>query len=147
MGADLDPEMEQEIADLDDLDDEDHPDYIHIDTDQVDDNTVGEMRPRKVFKTIALPSKDAQVTDLILYFDNILSVLLSGRGSKAAGHEAKGGALHGCQLCQEGRHLPLGLSQPTPDQAFSAPGHGPWRCRQWQVEAHQLHLQHHDRHL
>ena len=61
MGADLDPEMEQEIADLDDLEEE-HPDYYHIDPDQLDDNSVGEVRPRRVFKKIALPDKDAQVT-------------------------------------------------------------------------------------
>ena len=66
MGADLDPELEQEIADLDDLDEEEHPDYYHIDTDQVDDKSGGEANPRKVFKTIVLPTKDAQVTDLIM---------------------------------------------------------------------------------
>ena len=66
MGADLDPEMEQEIADLDDLEEEEHPDYYHIDTDQVDDKSVPEADPRKVFKTIALPSKDAQVAHLII---------------------------------------------------------------------------------
>ena len=67
MGADLDPEMEQEIADLDDLDDEEHPDYYHIDPDQLDDNPVGEVGPRRVFKKIALPDKDVQVTDQILH--------------------------------------------------------------------------------
>ena len=66
MGADLDPEMEQEIADLDDLEEEEHPDYYHIDTDQVDDKSGGEVDPRKVFKTIALPAKDAQVAHLIM---------------------------------------------------------------------------------
>ena len=64
MGVDLDPEMEQEIADLDDLDDEEHPDYYHLDTDQVDHNPDGEGGPRRVFKTIVLPTKDAQVRDL-----------------------------------------------------------------------------------
>ena len=61
MGADLDPQMEQEIADLDDLDDEEHPDYYHIDPDQLNNHPPGEARPRGVFKAIALPSKDAQV--------------------------------------------------------------------------------------
>ena len=65
-GADLDPQMEQEIADLDDLDDEEHPDYYHIDPDQLDNNPPGEVKSRKVFKAIALPSKDAQVFDLII---------------------------------------------------------------------------------
>ena len=70
MGADLDPEMEQEIADLDDLDDEEHPDYYHIDPDQLDDNPVGEVGPRRVFKKIALPDKDVQVTCQINAPDN-----------------------------------------------------------------------------
>ena len=65
-GADLDPQMEQEIADLDDLDDEEHPDYYHIDPDQLDNNPPGEVKSRKVFKAIALPSKDAQVFDRII---------------------------------------------------------------------------------
>ena len=64
-GADLDPEMEQEIADLDDLDDEEHPDYYHIDPNQLDDLPDGAARPRMVFKAVVLPSKDAQVTDLL----------------------------------------------------------------------------------
>ena len=78
MGADLDPEMEQEIADLDDIDDEEHPDYYHIDTDQVDDNSSREEGPKRVSKTIALPSKDAQVTDLIIYSAFHLLSFLSG---------------------------------------------------------------------
>ena len=78
MGADLDPEMEQEIADLDDIDEEEHPDYYHIDTDQVDDNSGREEGPRRVFKTIALPTKDAQVTDLIMYSAFYLVSFLSG---------------------------------------------------------------------
>ena len=66
MGANLDPEMEQEIADMDDLDEEEHPDFYHLDPDQLDDNSVGDTGSRMLFKTIALPSKDAQVTDLKL---------------------------------------------------------------------------------
>ena len=61
MGADLDPEMEQEIADGDDLDDEEHPDYYHIDPDQVEANPDVRTDARRVFKTIVLPSKDLQV--------------------------------------------------------------------------------------
>ena len=72
MGADLDPEMEQEIADLDDLDEEEHPDYFHIDTDQVDDQSVSKGDPSRVFKTIALPSKDAQVNDLLVFWKKLL---------------------------------------------------------------------------
>ena len=65
MGVDLDPEGEQEIADLDELDDEEHPDYYHIDPNQLDDLPDGAARPRMVFKAVVLPSKDAQVTDLL----------------------------------------------------------------------------------
>ena len=61
MGADLDPENEQEIADLDMEDEEEHPDYYHLDPDQVEDNPTDEVGTRRVFKTIALPSKLAQV--------------------------------------------------------------------------------------
>ena len=68
MGANLDPEMEQEIADMDDLDEEEHPDFYHLDPDQLDDNSVGDTGSRMLFKTIALPSKDAQVTDLELIY-------------------------------------------------------------------------------
>ena len=61
MGADLDPQMEQEIADLedDDDDDEEHPDFYHIDL--VEEDPMAEVRARQVFKAIALPSKAAQV--------------------------------------------------------------------------------------
>ena len=45
----------------DDLDAEEHPDYYHIDADQVQDGTDGEKRRRQIFKAIALPSKDDQV--------------------------------------------------------------------------------------
>ena len=62
MGADLDPQNEQEIADLDDEDDdEEHPDFYHIDPDEIEDNPRDETRSRPVFKAIALPSKAAQV--------------------------------------------------------------------------------------
>ena len=61
MGADLDPEMEQEIADGEDIDDEEHPDYYHIDPNQLDVNPDDEAGTRRVFKTIVLPNKDTQV--------------------------------------------------------------------------------------
>ena len=60
MGAELDPEMEQEAADGDEEEDEEHPDYYHIDTDQVENGGDGEKR-RQIFKAIVLPDKDAQV--------------------------------------------------------------------------------------
>ena len=60
MGAELDPEMEQEAADGDEEEDEEHPDYYHIDTDQVENGGDGEKR-RQIFKAMVLPDKDAQV--------------------------------------------------------------------------------------
>ena len=71
MGADLDPEMEQEIADMDDLDEEEHPDYYHLDPGQLDDNPVGDAGSRMLFKAIALPSKDAQVMVLKLCMERL----------------------------------------------------------------------------
>ena len=62
MGADLDPEMEQEIADGDELVEEEHPDYFHIDPNQLEANPDVAAGTRRVFKTIVLPSKDLQVT-------------------------------------------------------------------------------------
>ena len=61
MGPDLDPENEQEIADFDDIEDEEHPDYYHIDPDELDDSHRGGATPRSVFKKITLPDRDAQV--------------------------------------------------------------------------------------
>ena len=61
VGADLDPQMEQEAADGEDVEMEDHPDFVGMDPDDLDINPEEERRPRKVFKTILLPSKDHQV--------------------------------------------------------------------------------------
>ena len=61
MGADLDPEMEQEVADGEEEEEEDHPDYYHIDTIQVQDDPHGGAGPRQVFKAIVLPDKHEQV--------------------------------------------------------------------------------------
>ena len=59
MGAELDPEMEQEAADGDEEEDEEHPDYYHIDTDQVENGGDGEKR-RQIFKAMVQrwPSAD-----------------------------------------------------------------------------------------
>ena len=76
MGADLDPEMEQEIADMDDLDEEEHPDYYHLDPGQLDDNPVSDAGSRMLFKAIALPSKDAQVIVLKLCMERLMSLIL-----------------------------------------------------------------------
>ena len=61
MGADLDPELEQEVEEAGDEEDEEHPDYYHIDTDQVQGDTDGEGRRKQIFKAIALPDRDVQV--------------------------------------------------------------------------------------
>ena len=63
MGADLDPTNEQEIADIDDEDEEEHPDYYHIDTDLAEESPRGEVGAKRVFKTIKLPSKHEQVME------------------------------------------------------------------------------------
>ena len=87
MGADLDPEMEQEIADLDDFEEEEHPDFYHLDPGQLDDNPVGETRPSMVFKAIALPSKDAQVTDIKICMEmfNVFNFRLKRQGTWTQG--------------------------------------------------------------
>ena len=107
MGADLDPESEQEIADLDDEDyDEEHPDFYHIDT--MEENPESDRTSRQVFKAVALPSKPAQV---ILKFSHIHSFnilfinILSGRRGSSTGHEAEAGSLHCLALCQKTAHL------------------------------------------
>ena len=61
MGAELDPEMEQEVAEAGEEEDEEHPDYYHIDTDQVQDGSDGEKGRKQIFKALALPDKDDQV--------------------------------------------------------------------------------------
>ena len=108
MGADLDPENEQDIADLDDEDyDEEHPDFYHIDT--MEENPESDRRSRQVFKAVALPSKPAQVIlnyschhlSNILFFINILS----GRRGSSPGHEAEAGSLHCLALRQKTAHL------------------------------------------
>ena len=61
MGADLDPEQEKEVEEAGDEEDEEHPDYYHIDTDQVQGDTDGERKRKQIFKAIALPDRDSQV--------------------------------------------------------------------------------------
>ena len=62
MGADLDPEKEQEVEEAGEEDEEEHPDYYHIDTDQVQGNTDGEKKRKQIFKAIVLPDRDIQVS-------------------------------------------------------------------------------------
>ena len=142
MGADLDPEMEQEIADGDDLDDEEHPDFYHIDPDQLETNPV-DHGTRRVFKTIVLPDKDLQVILINLYV-HFMQYVCSGGASKKAGQEAEGGAWPCPLLCQESRDPPHLLPAPVPPHAHSALGNHSWGCRVWQVFPHFLHLCHDD---
>ena len=142
MGADLDPEMEQEIADGDDLDDEEHPDYYHIDPDQVEANPEDNAGPRRVFKTIVLPDKDLQVILINLY--NLFNVSCSGATSKKAGQKAEGGAWPSPPLCQKNHDPPHLLPAPIPPHAHSTLGNSSWGCRVWQVLPYFLHLCHDD---
>ena len=59
-GADLDAEKEQEVADIAEEYEEQHPEYLHIDPDLVQDQPIGEVGVKQIFKTITIPSKDAQ---------------------------------------------------------------------------------------
>ena len=62
MGADLDPQMEQEAADDDELDEfDEHPDYFGLNPDQLDSNGDQEPVTTRVFKRIILPDKAKQV--------------------------------------------------------------------------------------
>ena len=67
MGADLDPELEQEVAEAGEEEDEEHPDYYHVDTDQVLDGADGKKTKKQIFKAIALPDKDDQVNMYIIH--------------------------------------------------------------------------------
>ena len=66
MGADLDPQMEQEAADDDELDEfDEHPDYFGLNPDQLDSNADLEPVTTRVFKRIVLPDKAKQVNVLL----------------------------------------------------------------------------------
>ena len=134
MGADLDPEMEQEIADLDDLDEEEHPDYYHLDPGQLDDNPAGEARPSMVFKAIALPSRDAQVTDpktCMKMFQCFHFQVEEARHLDARQKEVLSMVLHYAKRCVT---FPLAspneqLSRPSPPLIFVHGGAGTGKSR------------------
>ena len=63
IGTELDAEKEQEVADAEEEDEEEHPDYLHIDPEQVQEQPEGEVRVRQIYKTIEIPSKEAQVEE------------------------------------------------------------------------------------
>ena len=56
IGADMDAEMEQEVADIEAEDEEEHPEYLHIDPDLVQDQPEGEVGVKNIFKTIIILS-------------------------------------------------------------------------------------------
>ena len=134
MGADLDPEMEQEIADLDDLDEEEHPDYYHLDPGQLDDDPAGEARPNMVFKAIALPSRDAQVTDpktCMKMFQCFHFQVEEARHLDARQKEVLSMVLHYAKRCVT---FPLAspneqLSRPSPPLIFVHGGAGTGKSR------------------
>ena len=134
MGADLDPEMEQEIADLDDLDEEEHPDYYHLDPGQLDDNPAGEAGPSMVFKAIALPSRDAQVTDpktCMKMFQCFHFQVEEARHLDARQKEVLSMVLHYAKRCVT---FPLAspneqLSRPSPPLIFVHGGAGTGKSR------------------
>ena len=63
IGIDLDAEKEQEVADAEEEGEEEHPEYLHIDPDQVQDQPDGEVGVKRVFKTITIPTKDVQLEE------------------------------------------------------------------------------------
>ena len=58
IGAELDPENEQEIGDAEDEGVLEHPEYAHLDPDQVEDHPDGDDSGMRVFKTITIPDPD-----------------------------------------------------------------------------------------
>ena len=63
IGVELDAEKEQEVGDIDEEGEEDHPEYLHIDPVQVQQHTEGETEARCILQTIAIPSKELQVEE------------------------------------------------------------------------------------
>ena len=63
MGVELDAEKEQEVADVDEEGEEEHPEYLHIDPVQVQEQPEGDTEARVILKTIVIPSKELQVEE------------------------------------------------------------------------------------
>ena len=61
VGAALDPEKEQEMEDGENEGEEDHPEYLHIDPGQVEEEPKEDQAKKRVLKTIEIPSKHDQV--------------------------------------------------------------------------------------
>jgi hypothetical protein len=64
VAAMLDPEKEQEIVDAEEEDEEEHPEYLHIDPDQVNSETKEEENKlKKVFRVIEIPTNQARLEE------------------------------------------------------------------------------------
>ena len=61
VGVELDPEKEQEVEDVAEEEEEDHPEYLHIDPDQLDEQTDGQGTAKRVFRPIEIPSNEVQL--------------------------------------------------------------------------------------
>ena len=61
IGAELDPENEQEVGEVEDEGILEHPEYAHLDPDEVDDNAGGNDDGKFAFKTINIPDPDVQL--------------------------------------------------------------------------------------
>ena len=61
IGAELDPENEQEVGEVEDEGVLEHPEYAHLDPDEVDDNAGGNDGGKLAFKTINIPDPDVQL--------------------------------------------------------------------------------------
>ena len=63
VAAMLDPEKEQEIIDGDEEEEEEHPEYIHLNTDQIEEESTEELKTKKVFRSIEIPSKQERIKE------------------------------------------------------------------------------------
>ena len=64
VAAMLDPEKEQEIVDVEEEDEEEHPEYLHIDPDQVNsESKEEETKKKKVFRVIDIPSNQVRLEE------------------------------------------------------------------------------------
>ena len=60
----LDPENEQEIMDAEDEEEEEHPEYLHIDPDQIEEEPKGEKsKEKRIFRSIEIPSIEVRLEE------------------------------------------------------------------------------------
>ena len=64
VAAILDPENEQEIMDAEDEEEEEHPEYLHIDPDQIEEEPKGEKsKEKRIFRSIEIPSIEVRLEE------------------------------------------------------------------------------------